>query len=58
MQQWREPYDALDLGLKGLPISFKLPGGDAIPSVALGTWKSSSEDVGAAVKVRFQILDQ
>jgi hypothetical protein len=46
------PYDALDLGLKGLPLTFKLPSGDDIPSVALGTWKSSGEDVGPAVTVR------
>jgi hypothetical protein len=51
MQEWREAYDSLDLGLKGLPISYKLPSGDDIPSVALGTWRSPEEHVGAAVKV-------
>jgi hypothetical protein len=51
MQQWRQSYDSLELGLAGLPLSYRLPSGDEIPTVALGTWKSNSEDVGAAVKV-------
>jgi hypothetical protein len=51
MQQWRQSYDSLELGLAELPVSYRLPSGDDIPTVALGTWKSKSEDVGAAVKV-------
>ena len=30
---------------------YKLPSGDTIPSVGLGTWRASEEDVGKAVKV-------
>lgn len=51
MQQWRQSYDSLELGLAELPLSYRLPSGDEVPTVALGTWKSKSEDVGAAVKV-------
>jgi hypothetical protein len=51
MQQWRQSYDSLELGLAELPLSYRLPSGDEIPTVGLGTWKSKSEDVGAAVKV-------
>lgn len=51
-QQWRQSYDSLELALPDLPLSRRLPSGDEIPTVALGTWKSKREDVGAAVKVR------
>ena len=51
-QEWREQYDAMELGLKGLPLSFTLPSGDEIPSVGLGTWKASNEDVVHAITVR------
>lgn len=51
-KEWREPYDSMEIGLQGLPLSFKLPSGDDIPSVGLGTWKASSEDVVGAVTVR------
>lgn len=48
-REWREPYDAMELGLTGLPLSFRLASGDEIPSVGLGTWKASSDDVVRAV---------
>jgi hypothetical protein len=51
-QEWREKYDAMELGLEGLPISFTLPSGDQIPSVALGTWQAPHGSVGKAVEVR------
>lgn len=50
-REWRQGYYSLDLGLKGLPEGFNLPNGDEIPSVGLGTWKASSDDVGGAIKV-------
>jgi len=35
-----------------LPVDgYKLPSGDTIPSVGLGTWRASEEDVGRAFKV-------
>ncbi|CAG7852716.1 Alcohol dehydrogenase [NADP(+)]; AltName: Full=Aldehyde reductase; AltName: Full=Aldo-keto reductase family 1 member A1 [Serendipita indica DSM 11827] len=37
-----------------LSIAIMLPSGDDIPTVALGTWKASSEDVGAAVKAALE----
>jgi hypothetical protein len=55
-KEWREQYDAMELGLKGLPLSFKLPSGDEIPSVGLGTWKASNEDVVHAVTVRVPLF--
>ena len=55
-REWRERYDALELGLTDLPLSFKLPSGDEIPSVGLGTWKASSDDVVGAVTVRWHGL--
>ena len=51
MQEWREMYDAMELGLDGLPLSFALPSGDQIPSVALGTWQAPQGSVGNAVEV-------
>ena len=51
MQEWREKYDAMELGLDGLPLSFPLPSGDQIPSVALGTWQAPQGSVGKAVEV-------
>lgn len=51
MQEWRDPYDSMELGLMGLPLSFKLPSGDEIPTVGLGTWKSPQGQVGAAITV-------
>ncbi|KAG8773305.1 hypothetical protein FRC16_005420, partial [Serendipita sp. 398] len=39
-QEWNAGYDSLELGLDSLPLSFKLPSGDEIPTVALGTWKA------------------
>jgi hypothetical protein len=51
MQEWREKYDAMKLGLDGLPSSFPLPSGDQIPSIALGTWQASQGSVGKAVEV-------
>ncbi len=52
MQEWRDKYDTLELGLDGLPLRFTLPSGDHIPSVALGTWQAPSGSVGKAVEVR------
>jgi len=51
-KEWREPYDSMELGLTGLPLSFKLPSGDEIPSVGLGTLMKSNENVVGAVTVR------
>ena len=51
MQEWREKYDMMELGLYGLPLSFTLPTGDQIPSVALGTWQAPPGSVGNAVEV-------
>jgi hypothetical protein len=53
-KEWREQHDAMELGLKGLPLSFKLPSGDEIPSVGLGTWMAS-KDVAHAVTVRIPL---
>ena len=50
-QEWREKYDAMELGLDGLPLGFTLPSGDQIPSVALGTWQAPERLVGEAVEV-------
>jgi len=52
MKEWREKYDAMELGLDGLPLSFTLPTGDQIPSVALGTWQAPPGSVGEALEVR------
>jgi len=52
MQEWREKYDMMELGLDGLPLSFTLPSGDQIPSVALGTWQAPPGSVSNAVEVR------
>lgn len=54
MREWREKYDTMELGLDGLPLSFTLPSGDQIPSVALGTWQAPPGSVGNAVEVRHQ----
>jgi hypothetical protein len=51
VQEWREKYDMMELGLDGLPLSYTLPGGDQIPSVALGTWQAPHGSVGNAVEV-------
>ncbi|KAG8806658.1 hypothetical protein FRC18_005986 [Serendipita sp. 400] len=53
-QEWNAGYDSLELGLDSLPLSFKLPSGDEIPTVALGTWKAPPAKVGAAVKAALE----
>jgi len=55
MQEWREKYDTMELGLDGLPLSYALPSGDQIPSVALGTWQAPPGTVGKAVEVRHMV---
>jgi len=51
MREWREKYDAMELGLEGLSLSLPLPSGDQIPSVALGTWQAPQGSVGKVVEV-------
>jgi len=56
MQEWREKYDTMELGLDGLPLSCAVPSGDQIPSVALGTWQAPPGTVGKVVEVRHMVL--
>ena len=37
-------------------VRYKLPSGDAIPSIALGTWKASTGEVGAAVSAALRAV--
>jgi hypothetical protein len=39
-------------------VRYKLPSGDAIPGVALGTWKAGTGEVGAAVAAALRAVSR